>query len=237
MRITQQPGFVLHARAWRETSLLLEVFSLDFGRVGLIARGVRGVRARLPRALLEPLQELSMDWAGRGELPTLAAVEAVGPPRGLRGEALLSAMYVNELLVRLTARNDPHPRLFARYRGLLEELADHPSLAWSLRCFERDLLAAIGYALQLDEAADTGAPIEAESAYDYLPEYGAVKAGEHPDGMRLRGSALRALASGEQPDAEDMAALRRLMRNLIGRQVGTRGLESWRVLAAPLRES
>jgi DNA repair protein RecO (recombination protein O) len=235
MRITQQPAYVLHARAWRETSLLLEVFTRDFGRVGLVARGVRGARARLSRSSLEPMQALRMDWAGRGELPTLAAVEAEGVPRAFRGEALLSAMYVNELLVRLIARNDPHPALFERYGRLLDELRDASSLAWSLRCFERDLLGAIGYALQLDVAADTGRPIEYEVDYDYLADAGAVIAGNHPDAVRVRGSALRALATGDRPDAQDMAALRRLMRNLIGQQVGSRGLQSWRVLADPLR--
>jgi len=237
MRITGQPAYVLHARAWRETSLLLEVFTRDFGRVGLLARSVRGSRARLPRSSLEPMQALRVDWAGSGELPTLAAVEPVGAPRVFRGEALLSAMYVNELLVRLTARNDPHPALFDRYGGLLDELMDAGSLAWSLRCFERDLLEAIGYALQLEVAADTGRPIEAGASYDYLPESGAVAAVGHPDAVRVRGSALCALATGERPDAQDMAALRRLMRNLIGRQVGSRGLQSWRVLADPLRTS
>lgn len=230
MRVAQQPAFVLHARAWRETSLLLEAFTRDFGRVGLVARGVRGARARLPRAALEPLQALRLDWSGRGELPTLAAVEAAAAPRAFRGEALLSAMYVNELLVRLTARHDPHPALFDRYARLLEELSQTAALGWTLRCFERDLLAAIGYALQLDVAADSGRPLEAGTAYDYLPEAGAVAAGNHPDAVRVRGSALLALAAGERPDARDAAALRRLMRNLIGCQLGSRGLQSWRVL-------
>ncbi|MGH8125227.1 MAG: DNA repair protein RecO [Rhodanobacteraceae bacterium] len=235
MRITGQPAFVLHARAWRETSLLLEVFTLDFGRVGLVARGVRGARARLPRSLLEPMQALRMDWTGRGELQTLTAVEPDGALYVFRGDALLSAMYVNELLVRLTARNDPHPRLFERYARLLRELSDAPSLAWCLRCFERDLLAAIGYALQLQTAADSGEAIDAARAYDYLPESGAVEAGADSGGVRLRGSALLALASGARPDPEDQAALRRLMRTLIGVHVGERGLQSWRVLAGPLR--
>src|SRR6185437_3850465 len=146
---------------------------------------------------------------------TLTAAEPDGAPHAFHGDALLSTMYANELLVRLTARNDPHPRLFDRYAALLDGLAAAPSLAWSLRCFERDLLEAIGYALQLDVAADTGQPIEADTNYDYLPESGAVAADGDPDAVRVRGSALRALATGERPDAQDMAALRRLMRNLI----------------------
>lgn len=236
MRVANQPAFILHVRAWRETSLLLEAFTRDFGRVGLVARGVRGARARLSRSLLEPLQVLRIDWIGRGELGTLAAAEPDGPPRAVRGDALLSAMYVNELLVRLTARNDAHPELFECYASLLADLVAAPSLAWRLRCFERDLLAAIGYALQLEVDADTGAPIEPARDYDYLPEHGAVVAGVHPSGIRMRGSALLALAQGTQPDASDLAALRRLMRALIGVHVGERGLQSWRVLAEPLRQ-
>lgn len=236
MRITQQPAYILHVRAWRETSLLLEAFTREFGRVGLVARGVRGARARLSRSALEPLQALRLDWTGRGELQALTAVEPAGPPHAFHGDALLSAMYANELLVRLTARNDPHPHLFDRYAGLLESLSEAPSLAWCLRLFERDLLAAIGYALQLETAADTGEPIDAARTYDYLPEEGPVSAAEHPGGFCVRGSALLALASGQLPAAEDLGALRRLMRRVIGAHVGERGLQSWRILAGTLRQ-
>lgn len=237
MRVVAQPAFVLHARPWRETSLLLEAFTRDHGRVGLVARGVRGTRARLPRSLLEPLQALRLDWMGRGELATLAAVEPEGHACALRGDALLSALYVNELLVRLTARNDPQPGLFERYAALLAELTTTDSIAWSLRRFERDLLAALGYALQLDITADTGAPIEPACVYAYLPEQGPVAAGSATLGVSLRGSALLALArdAAPPPDADDLAALRRLMRTLIGDLVGPRGLQSWRVLAGSTR--
>ncbi|MGH8153541.1 MAG: DNA repair protein RecO, partial [Rhodanobacteraceae bacterium] len=93
MRITQQPAYILHARAWRETSLLLEAFTRDFGRVGLLARGVRGPRARLPRSVLEPMQALRLGWSGRGELSTLTAAEPEGNARVLRGDRLLAALY------------------------------------------------------------------------------------------------------------------------------------------------
>lgn len=236
MRVESQPAYILHVRAWRETSLLLEAFTREFGRVGLVARGVRGARARLSRSALEPLQALRLDWTGRGELQTLTAVEPVGPPHAFHGDELLSAMYANELLVRLTARNDPHPHLFDRYAELLESLSETPSLAWCLRCFERDLLGAIGYALQLETAADTGEPINAARIYDYLPEEGPVSAAEHPGSLCVRGSALLALASGQLPAAEDLGALRRLMRRVIGAHVGERGLQSWRILAGTLRQ-
>lgn len=232
MRVTAQPAYILHARAWRETSLLLEAFTRDHGRVGLVARGVRSARARLSRSTLEPLQALQLDWSGRGELQTLTAAEPVRNPPALRGDALMSAMYVNELMVRLTARDDPHPALFDRYAALLDELAATRSLAWSLRRFERDLLAATGYALQLATEAESGAPVEPARVYDYVPELGPVAAtGTSGAGARVRGSALLALAADAVPqDAEDLTALRRLMRTLIGVHVGERGLQSWRVL-------
>lgn len=235
MRVEGQPGYILHARAWRETSLLLEAFSRDHGRVGLVARGVRGARSRLPRSALEPLQPLRLDWNGRGELRTLSAVEPAAAMPALRGDALLSALYVNELLVRLTARDDPHPWLFDRYAELLASLADTSSLAWQLRVFERDLLDAIGYAPQLQATADDNEPIEAARDYDYLPERGALPASHRADGVRLRGSALLALADGIAPEARDLADLRRLLRMLLGVHLGERGLQSWRVLSQPLR--
>lgn len=231
MRVIAQPAYILHARVWRESSLLLEACTRDFGRVGLVARSVRSPRARTARSLLEPLQALRLDWSGRGELATLAAAEADGPPSLLHGDALLSALYVNELMVRLTARNDTNPVLFERYAALVGELADAQSLAWCLRCFERDLLAATGYALQLEFDADTGAPLDPARDYDYLPEHGACAAGTQAAGVRVRGAALLALAAGVQPVAADLAALRRLARAVIGAQVGERGLQSWRVLA------
>jgi DNA repair protein RecO (recombination protein O) len=232
MRVESQPAYILHSRAWRETSLLLEAFTRDHGRVGLVARGVRSPRARLPRSALDPLQALQLGWSGRGELQTLTAAEPAGNPPALSGYTLLSAMYVNELMVRLTARGDPHPALFDRYAALLDELPATRSLAWSLRRFERDLLAATGYALQLEAEAATGAPVEPAETYDYIPEMGPlVAAGPAGSGARVRGSALLALAADAMPrDSEDLAALRRLMRMLIGAQVGERGLQSWRVL-------
>jgi DNA repair protein RecO (recombination protein O) len=239
MRVSRQPAYILHARAWRETSLLLEAFTRDYGRVGLVARGVRGARARSPRSALEPFQALQLDWSGRGELQTLTAAEASGMRHGLRGDRLMSAMYVNELMVRLTARDDPHPGLFARYDALLEELVATHSLAWCLRRFERDLLAAMGYALQLESTAQDGQPVEPARIYDYLPEQGPVEAaGPARTGVRVSGSALLALATdGAPPPAGDLAALRRLMRVLIGAHVGRRGLQSWRVLAEALHSA
>ena len=230
MRVTAQPAYILHARAWRETSLLLEAFTRDHGRVGLVARGVRSARARLPRSALEPLQALQLDWSGRGELQTLTAAEPVRNPPALRGDALMSAMYVNELMVRLTARDDPHPELFQRYAGLLDELAAAQSLAWTLRRFERDLLQATGYGLQLLHEADTGEAVEADAWYRYGAEEGARRCGADT-ARALRGDDLLALAHDRMPDARGLKALRDLMREVIRFHLGGGELRAWRVLS------
>jgi len=237
VRVESQPAYVLHTRAWRETSLLLEVFSREHGRIGLLARGVRSARSRITRATLEPFQLLSMDWAGTGELPNLRAAEVTGPPRRFSHDALLSGLYVNELLVRLTARNDPHPTLFARYAALLEELAATDSLAWTLRRFERDLLIELGYGLQLDCEAESGEPLRADADYVYVPELGPVPLQLRQHGAIAKGSALLALHEDAKPLHDDLAALRRVLRGVITSHVGEQGLRAWRVLRDAMKQS
>ena len=123
MRIEQQPAYVLHSRPYRETSLLLECLTRDHGWLGVVARGVRRERARLQRAQLEPFQLLALDWMQRGELATLQSAEGVGAPLRLVGDAGLAGLYLNELAVRLTGRQDPLPELFDAYARTLPRLA------------------------------------------------------------------------------------------------------------------
>lgn len=230
MRVEQQPGFVLHARAWRETSLLLEVLSRDHGRVGLVARGVRNVRSRTPRALLQPLTPLHLAWTGQGELATLTAAEAAGAPLALSGEALLCGLYLNELVMRLLPRSDPHADVFSAYAETLQRLRHESAHAWQLRRFERDLLAGLGYGLVLEHEADSGTPIDARSEYAYRVDAGPVPWRGVNDGLKLRGTALIALAADQAPDIEDLAALRRLLRALIAHHLDGPGLRAWSIL-------
>lgn len=229
MRVEQQPAFVLHARPWRETSLLIEVLSREHGRVGLLARSVRGARSRTPRALLQPLTALRLGWSGRGELATLAQAEAAGPPLGLQGECLLCALYLNELVARLVPRMDPQPQLFDDYLHALARLAGEPMPAWTLRRFERDLLGHLGYGLQLDCDAEHGEPLRADIDYGYRLDSGPVRWSGMQDGLRLRGSALLALAEDRMPDAADLATLRRLLRALIAQRLDGGTLRAWQL--------
>lgn len=225
MRVAAQPAWVIHARAWRETSLLLEVFTRDHGRVGLVARGVRRERSRTPRGLLQPLQPLLLDWVARGELGTLAAAEAASSPIALDGEGLLAAFYVNELVLRLAARHEALPHAFACYGECLEALVPREGRAWALRRFERDFLADAGYALMLDRRAD-GAALDAAAAYAYDPDAGPRLWREGSPFARVSGAALLALAVDECPPPGALAELRRLARAVIRHRLG-RGLAAW----------
>lgn len=230
MRIDQQPAFVLHARPYRETSLLLECLTRDHGRLGVIARGVRSERGRSLRAMLEPFQPLAMDLLLRGELATLRSAEPAGPPRRLAGDVGMSGLYLNELLVRLTGRQDPHAGVFDAYALALSRLAMGEPPAWSLRRFERDLLAALGYALELECEAGTGQALEPDAFYRYRVEHGPERCSTSANGA-LRGAWLLALARDLAPDAAGQQALRGMMREVIRFHLGGGELRSWHVLA------
>lgn len=231
----QQPAYVLHARAYRESSLLLEVFSRDHGRVGLIARGVRGARGQSRRALLQPLQPLLLSWRGRGELMTLSAVEAAGASLVLHGDALLSAFYLNELLLRLLPRGESHTELFWRYAACLGDMASPAAqIGWELRRFERDLLTMIGYGIDLDVQAQEGEYLEPQARYRFDPETGAHRLAtsqprKHNAGS-ISGTALIALRDDQMPDAASQRELRLLMRGVLLHHLGGRPLHAWQVL-------
>ena len=239
MRVTSQPAIVLHARRWRETSLLLELFTRDHGRVGVIARGTQGPKRQPLRAALQPLQAIHVDYLQRGELATLLQAEAAdGLPR-LVGDALLAALYLAELTLRLLPRDDVASALFLRFGDALRGLgglpgafdsgSDQPvALAWTLRRYERDLLDALGYALPLDMDVD-GARIDPAARYTIDPEHGPRRCASitGTDSGRISGAALLALASDMQPTNDLLREQRIALRAVIAFHLGARGLRSW----------
>jgi DNA repair protein RecO (recombination protein O) len=209
----------------------LEAFTRDHGRVGLVARGARGQRSRW-KSVLQPFRPLLLSWNQRGELGNLTAVDQVASPPAARGEAIFCGMYINELLMRGLHRSDPHPELFETYRQLLTELllSQHPEPI--LRTFEKQLLDALGFGLQLECEHDTGLPITAEDWYDYIPERGLVRRSTtspcedgKPDNRLISGAALLALQCNAIRE-EHQPQLKRLMRRILKHHLGNKPLAS-----------
>jgi DNA repair protein RecO (recombination protein O) len=233
MRIDNEPAYVLHARPWRESSLLIEVLSENHGRLGLLARGVQGPKRHVLRAALQPLQFIRVDAVQRGELAQLRNAEALDAAPQLAGEATLAAFYVNELVMRLAPRQDPLPELFDAYADVRQRLGDSKSLAWSLRRFERDLLDALGFGFAFDVDGE-GVAIDPAARYRLDPEHGPRRLlsdrGHDDRSAAATGRALLSLASDTQPGPDDLAGLRRALRPVLLQLLGGRGLRSWDLL-------
>lgn len=231
-RYVGEPAFVLHARPWRETSLMVEVLSAAHGRIGLIARGVQGPKRHVLRAALQPLQSIRFDAVQRGELAQLASAEAVDAAPVLRGDATMAAFYLNELCLRLAPRQDPQPELHAAYAMTRERLGNAEPLAWTLRRFERDLLEALGVGFALEVDGD-GLPLDPAARYQLDPEHGPRRVLNDRGDARhaaATGRSLLALANDVMPDREDLASLRLPLRVLLLHYLEGRGLKSWDML-------
>ncbi|QXL84543.1 DNA repair protein RecO [Comamonas sp. NLF-1-9] len=174
-RITDEPAYILHSHAFSESSLILEVFSRHHGRVALLAKGAKKPTSGF-RPVLLSLMPLRLAWgvSAAAEVQTLRAAEWMGGHVMPVGEALLSGLYLNELLLRLLARDDPQPRLFDLYAGAVQLLAGAHGevLEPALRAFELLLLRALGLLPRLDEETATGAPLPAQSAFVLVAEAG-----------------------------------------------------------------
>lgn len=222
-----QPAYVLHRKEYRETSLLLEVMTADSGRVGLVARGARSGK-RASAGLLQPFVPLLLSWRGHGELGTVTGVEGGGVSVPLAGPTLIAAFYLNELLIRLLQRNDPHPELFLAYRQTLQRLTATPGeQEWILRLFEKILLQELGYGLLLEHEANNGEPIAADTRYCYVLEHGPIVASAAAcDGVPIHGSTLIALECEHGYDAMNLAEAKRLMRTVLAQHLGGKPLHS-----------
>jgi DNA repair protein RecO (recombination protein O) len=228
VRIDHQPGFILHSYAWRETSLIVEAFTRDFGRLALVARGAKRPTSQF-RGLLSPFSPLSLAWSGRGEVKALVRVEWLGGLAPLRGDGLLAAFYLNELLVRLMPRGDAHPGLFSAYIEALHALEGPDRTRESvLRRFELSLLREMGYAPSLAESVD-GAAIDPAGWYRIDAQRGLIAVGGRIDELCVRGSSLRALEQGGPVQPEAAADSKILLRQLIRYHLNGQPLNTRRI--------
>ena len=231
LRRDDQPAYVLHTFAYRETSVIVEAFTAEHGRITMVARGAKRPRSEL-RGLLQGFQPLLISWFGQQELKTLIKAEWRGGLPLVSGSALVCGFYLNELLLKLLPREDPHPQLFANYEIALSDLAAGGEQAPALRRFELMLLAELGYALPLVREADTGGPIDPAARYHYAFDRGPHRSPPEP-GARLpivHGATLLALADGRYADTATAAEAKRLMREVLDHYLEQRGIESRRVV-------
>ncbi|MCG2583392.1 DNA repair protein RecO [Massilia sp. TS11] len=229
LRVLGQPGFVLHSYPYKETSLIVEMFTRDHGRIGLVAKGAKRPHSRL-RGVLQTFQPLNTSWSGKAELRTLIDAEWVGGLLPLEKTALLCGFYLNELLVKLVARDDPHPALFDHYVSTLNQLAHGEPAQIVLRKFERALLKETGVAADLTRCTSTRAPVAPECWYVVDPERGPRPAEAGDNWPRVEGRTLLAMEAEDYAAAATQQQSKQLMRFLLAHHLGGAPLNTRQIL-------
>lgn len=230
-RVQNQPAWLLHHRPFRDSSRILDVLSRDHGRLSLVARGSRTAGSKL-KGILRPFLPLQLSWVIRTELGTLTGAEMNGAPISLDGDALLSAYYVNELILHLLHRHDPQPEIYAIYEATIDQLNRNHAIAAVLRHFEIEILGLLGYALNLDHDTDSGDALLPECQYEYRVDQGPVRrnGSDQRGPMIFSGLELQAIARQEFGDDDTVKNAGRLLRHVISWHLDGRELKSRKVL-------
>lgn len=238
MRVGLNPSFILHRRPYRETSLLLDVFSREYGRLGMVAKGVRRMGSRRS-GFIQPYQKLQISWSGKGELMTLTNAEPDTPSYALSGRNLLAGFYLNELLVRLLHVHEAHPELFDIYEISLSRLADRTMEQHAvIRIFEKHLLYNTGYGLVLDHDAILNTEIDTETQYYYRADRGpSARKPDSNDFVKVSGKTLIALDIEELDNETSLREAKLLMRYILTRHLGDKPLASRELYKSYLENS
>lgn len=229
-RINNAAAWLLHNYPYSESSLILDVFSREHGRLPLLARGARRPGSKL-RGVLLAFQPLELTWFGSGEVRTLAGAEWLGGVPLLRGKSLLSGYYLNELLIKLLPREDAHPALFDAYASTVIGLARSDGAEAELRRFEIALLREIGYGMAFDRVAGSQDAVDVRRQYVCLIEKGIVDARGDESQPSISGKTLLDLTANDLSDPRTLLESKRLMRQIIGHYLGDQTLHSRRVFA------
>ena len=225
-----QPAYVLHTYAFRETSLVVEVFTRNFGRLGLVARGARRPRSVI-RGLMMPFQPLLLSWAGKAELRTLHKAEWQGGVPQLKGASLVCGFYLNELLLKFLARDDSHEKLYSIYHDAVVALSREGAPEGTLRLFEKNLLKEMGYGILLDREADSDRPIDPRKSYTYAVERGPLPLDGRTDAqVEIEGRALIDLACDNFEDPSTLSQIKLLMRYLLNHYLENQELHTRQLL-------
>lgn len=228
-REQQQPAYVLHHRPFRDSSQILDMITRDHGRVSLVARGSRGSKSRLA-GVLRPFLPLRVSWVAKSDLGTMTGAEVAGRPAGMTGDAMLSAFYVNELLLHFLHRFDPQPEIFSLYEEVMKALVSASNIAASLRSFELEFLSLLGYAVNLEHEYGSQDSLADEQNYQFRMEQGAVPVGRADGPLTYSGAVLKGIAEQRFEDPDILRAANRLLREIIGFHLGGKELKSRKVL-------
>ncbi|WP_417224956.1 DNA repair protein RecO [Amphritea sp.] len=224
-QVEAQAAYVLHTRPYRETSLLVDLFTLEQGKVSAVVKGARSPRSRM-RAMMQPFTPLQISLRGRHELKTLIQAEAVAAPVFLKGDALICGLYVNELLERLLQPSDPHPRLYVFYQYVLNELLAANDIELALRTFEQHLLQQLGYQFDVQGC-------QPDNIYRYESSQGFILVKQFSDAVKpfcFSGDQLIGIVAEQYHRPEIRRAAKRLMRLALETQLGSRPLRSRELL-------
>jgi len=230
-RVHNQPAWLLHHRPFRDSSRILDIFSQDYGLISLVARGSRSGRSKL-KGILRPFFPLQISWIMRSDLGTLTGAEMGGVPISLGGEALLSGYYVNELILNFLHRHDPQPEIFSVYEATINRLNDSDGVSSTLRRFEIETLALLGYAVNLDHDTKTGLELTGDLTYEYFVEQGPTVTKICDGPMTFLGSELQAIARYDFSDPATVKNAGRLLRHIITWYLNGKELQSRKVLKA-----
>ena len=229
MRIESQPAYILHTRNYRDSSLIVDFLTPDYGRVSGVVKGVRSnsKTAKQRRSILQPFVSLLISWSGKGELKTMTQFESRGVPIALQGKRLFSGLYINELLSRLLQADEQHSDIYTLYEWVSNSLSTSPTIDVVLRQFELSLLSELGYGFDLSVDVDSGEPLEADQQYRFYPDHGFVRqdSGQAITATVFSGADLLAIANGEFTEQARRAA-KLLCRQALQAHLGDKPLRS-----------
>lgn len=225
-RVLLQPAYVLHARPFRETSLLVDLLTRDYGRLSAIARGARAQQSRY-RGHLRSFVPLLISWSGKSDLVSLNQLEPFGSPILLEGNSLLAGLYLNEIIVLLLHQHDPHPDIFNYYCKSIIALNQHQEIEPILRYFEKNLLVALGFGFSWTHASDTLNPVSTAQWYAFRPDFGFCENLKNFNHQTVfNGAHLLAIAQNEFNNPEVLRTAKQIMRMAMQVRLGSKVIKS-----------